>query len=180
MKQIGFLFNTSDKEFMEVQETAFRDLDLDDIYERTSDASESFLLSFINNLSAGDQVIFYDLSCIGKSVIQLSDFLNYLSTKGINLVILDKGIGDKEVSDEAYIQMLLKVADMEKEIIRDRTTRGLQKARKNGRVGGRPKISNETIEQIRYLYNNNRYTLREIAEECNISLGTAYKYVQEG
>jgi AcrR family transcriptional regulator len=40
-------------------------------------------------------------------------------------------------------------------------------------------VSEETIERIRFLYKFRSYTLREIAEECNVSLGTAYKYVQE-
>lgn len=73
----------------------------------------------------------------------------------------------------------MKIAEMEKSVIRERTTKGLKEARLKGRVGGRPRISPETIEKIKSLYNHKRYTLRQIAQECNISLGTAYKYVQQ-
>lgn len=54
----------------------------------------------------------------------------------------------------------------------------MKAARRRGKIGGIPKISKETVERIKILYNDRSYTLREIAEECDVSLGTAYKYVQ--
>ena len=104
-----------------------------------------------NGLRRGDELIVYELKSLGKSITQLATFFNLV--------------------DE--------LAEMESFIISERTTKGIQNARRSGRVGGRPKISEEKIEEIRYLYHNQSYTLRKIAEECNVSLGTAYKYIQE-
>ena len=47
------------------------------------------------------------------------------------------------------------------------------------------KLHTISIDGVRFkrnfniIYHKNKYTLRQIAEECNISLGTAYKYTQE-
>jgi len=95
------------------------------------------------------------------------------------LVVIEKDKEFNGLDNDVYLNLVKRIAETEKIIIKERTTKGLEEARKNGRIGGRPKISQEKINQIRFLYNNNRYTLRQIAEECNISLGTAYKYVQE-
>ncbi len=83
------------------------------------------------------------------------------------------------IDDRQFYDLVSEIAEMESFVISERTTRGIQKARRSGRVGGRPKVSEETIEEIRYLYHNQSYTLREIAEKCDVSLGTAYKYVQD-
>ena len=135
--------------------------------------------NLVATLVQGDQIVVQRLICIGKSIIQLADFLNMLEEKGASLVVVEKATELSGLTDEAYAQSIKSFAKMEKDIIRERTSRGLEFARKNGRIGGRPKISQETVEKIQFLYNNNKYTLRQIAEECQISLGTAYKYTQE-
>lgn len=180
MKKIGYIYASSDTQYVKEQIGALKELEVVNLPKDSSDVqSEVSLKQVVQNLEEGDQLVVYELRCLGKSIIQLADFLLELKLKKIQLIVKEKGDAYNTISDEAYVEMILKIAEMEKLIIRERTTRGLQEARKNGRVGGRPKISKETIEQIRHLYNNNRYTLRQIAEECNISLGTAYKYVQE-
>ncbi|WP_170167966.1 recombinase family protein [Vagococcus penaei] len=184
MKKIGYINNNGSDIYEKEQLNALTTYNVDNIT-ATLDGEEIVLnddivlSEVIGELETGDELVVYELRSIGKSIIQLADFLEDLKTRGIKLVVLNKGEVYSGIDDTAYLEMILKIAEMEKVIIRERTTKGLQEARKNGRVGGRPKISQETIDQIRFLYNNNRYTLRQIAEECNISLGTAYKYVQE-
>ncbi|MGO3733152.1 MAG: recombinase family protein [Vagococcus sp.] len=184
MKQIGYVYASSEETYMKEQVEGLKGFNIEVISvekENTNDIAQNdtTLTSVVDTLESGDQLVVYELRCLGKSIIQLADFLGELKERGIQLIVVKKGSAYSDINDEAYVEMIFKIAEMEKLIIRERTTKGLQEARRNGRVGGRPKISEETIEQIRFLYNNNRYTLRQIAEECNISLGTAYKYVQE-
>lgn len=184
MKKIGYVYASTDETYVEEQIESLKTLNLEKVSIEKEDGvgvaqSDNALLTLIETMEPGDQLVVHELRCLGKSVIQLAEFLSDLKAKGIQLVVAKKGAAYSDIDDSAYVEMILKIAEMEKLIIRERTTKGLQEARRKGRVGGRPKISPETIEQIRFLYNNNRYTLRQIAEECNISLGTAYKYVQE-
>ncbi|MGY3767135.1 recombinase family protein [Vagococcus vulneris] len=183
MKKIGYVNKNGNSSYEKQQMVALEEFGVQNLtVPMTSDTAvqaDIVLEDIVSSLMEDDELVVYELRSIGKSIIQLADFLEYLKRRGIKLVVLNKGAVYENVSDNNYLEMILQIAEMEKSIIRERTTKGLQEARKNGRVGGRPKISQETIDQIRYLYNNNRYTLRQIAEECNISLGTAYKYVQE-
>ncbi|MGX4685717.1 recombinase family protein [Vagococcus sp. JNUCC 83] len=184
MKKIGYVYASSEENYVREQIDGLNSLNIEtvSIEKETNEEisqSDTVLTDIVENLESGDQLVVYELRCLGKSVIQLAEFLGQLKDKGIGLVVVKKGEAYSDIDDAAYLEMVLKIAEMEKLIIRERTTKGLQEARRKGRVGGRPKISQETIDQIRFLYNNNRYTLRQIAEECNISLGTAYKYVQE-
>ncbi|MGX7026038.1 recombinase family protein [Vagococcus hydrophili] len=184
MKKIGYVYASSEEAYVREQVEGLKGFSIETVSIEKEDMSEIsqsdiVLTQVIESLGAGDQLVVYELRCLGKSIIQLAEFLSELKAKDIQLVVVKKGAAYSDINDGPYVEMILKIAEMEKLIIRERTTKGLQEARRKGRVGGRPKISEETIEQIRFLYNNNRYTLRQIAEECNISLGTAYKYVQE-
>lgn len=184
MKKIGYVYASSEESYVKEQIEGLKSINIETVTveEELNEGvtqNDDVLKEVVATLNSGDELIVYELRCLGKSIIQLAEFLSDLKEKGIQLVVVKKGAAYSDIDDSPYVEMILKIAEMEKKIIRERTTKGLQEARRKGRVGGRPKISEETIEQIRFLYNNNRYTLRQIAEECNISLGTAYKYVQE-
>ncbi|CAM3255414.1 recombinase family protein [Vagococcus sp. PNs007] len=184
MSIIGYAYTTKDKEYLSSQLEALGKYSCDRIVLETDTYSETShphveLENALEEMQAGDKLIVFEMLCLGKSIIQLSDFIAELNEKGVQLINLKKPEELAHLDDVTYTAMIEKMAKMEKEIIRERTSRGLEVARKNGRIGGRPRISPETIEKIQSLYNNNKYTLRQIAEECDISLGTAYKYTQE-
>jgi len=52
------------------------------------------------------------------------------------------------------------------------------KARKKGKIGGRPKIDPKTIKKIRQLYYEKKETIQYISEKCGVSVGTCYKYIK--
>lgn len=180
----GYAYTTEDKDYLAEQLENIGTFGCDTvILEPAAQDSGSLphkeLDMLLDKVTAGDQIVIYQLVCLGKSVIQLADLLVELKEKEVALKILKKDPVLAQLDEDVYLYMLEKIAQMEKTIIRERTSRGLEEARRHGRIGGRPKISQETVERIRFLYHNNKYTLRQIAEECNISLGTAYKYIQE-
>lgn len=183
MRRIGYVSNFYNNDYMKEQHEALEKQNLETIiieekFNNESNQDYDMLKEILFTLSQGDELVVYELECLGKSIIQLSSFLKELENKKINLIILNKGVLNLDVSDELYIEMILRISESERIVIRERTTKGLQEARRKGRVGGRPKISEETIERIDYLYHNQSYTLREISEECDVSLGTVYKYAQ--
>lgn len=77
------------------------------------------------------------------------------------------------------MSLILDLAEIESYVISERTTKGIQLAKDDGRIGGRPRVSQTKIEIIRHLYKNKKYSLREIADECHVSLGTVHKYSQK-
>lgn len=181
MKKIGYGFNFKDREQLSEQLEALTAYGCDDIMiEEENDGSnihpDEKFKKIIGELNANDQLVVYDLLCLGKSIIQLTEVIDALTEKQCQLIIL-KNRGDRS-SCEEFLTHLVEMGRMEKEIIRMRTARGLKVAREKGRIGGRPRVSPETIQKIEVLYQNNKHTLRQIAEECNVSLGTAYKYTQ--
>lgn len=170
MEKIGYVYSSLDDMYIKEQIEAIKDFGVKKIVLE----EEEF-----NSLRKGDELVVYELKSLGKSVTQLATFLKFLDKQEIKLTIISKGYDYPDTPNEHFFNLIAELAEMESFIISERTTRGIQNAKRSGRVGGRPKISEETIERIRYLYHNQSYTLRQIAEECDVSLGTAYKYIQE-
>lgn len=183
MTKYGYAYSATNEELLEGQVESLKNYGVEElIVEGQTEDMENIhasLEKLLETVDQGDQIVVQRLANFGKSIIQLSDLLIDLEEKGAGLVVIEKAEELKDLSDEDYAKTIRSFAKMEKYIIRERTSRGLEVARKNGRIGGRPKISQETVERIQFLYNNNKYTLRQIAEECQISLGTAYKYTQD-
>ena len=182
MRKVGYVYGLCEAEYIKIQQQALNQLELDTIVIEEATMKDSaqhdeVLKEVIGVLNAGDKLFIYELGCLGKTIVQLGDFLEELLTKEVELVVINKKNSLKKITDKLYMELILNVSDIEKTTIRRRTNKGIEKARNQGRVGGRPRISEKTIKQIHYLYHNQSYTLREIAEECDVSLGTAYKYI---
>jgi DNA invertase Pin-like site-specific DNA recombinase len=69
---------------------------------------------------------------------------------------------------DAVISIAATLAEQERLKISERTVAGLERARKQGRVGGRPKLVVDR-DQVRRLRGEGK-SLREVAESCGLSL----------
>jgi DNA invertase Pin-like site-specific DNA recombinase len=100
---------------------------------------------------------------LAKSVCLKSCFL-----KG-SFTINSNAIGN------AMFRMLAVLAEMERELIVERTQAGLQAARKRGRVGGRPLVDGKAVEKALKLYDLKEYSVAEITEMTGVSKATLYR-----
>ena len=82
---------------------------------------------------------------------------------------------DTENYKDFYDQMLF-FFDVSKRSRSATTRRALNARREKGQSLGRPKINEMTINKIKEL-REQRYSLREIAVKCDVSLGTVHKYL---
>lgn len=133
----------------------------------------------VSQMNEGDTLLIYQLDCLGKTLYQLQEFMNSLKERGILFQSIDDDINIADYETSEFMHYLNLLAKTDNKVKSENTIRGLESAREKGRIGGRPKISEETIKQIQFLYNNKAYKLRDIAAECNVSLGTAQKYAKK-
>lgn len=76
-----------------------------------------------------------------------------------------------------FFHIMSALAEMERELIVERTNAGLAVTRVRGRIGGRrPALQPEQIAQIGRLIKNG-YTRKELAIIYDVSLSTIYKFI---
>jgi DNA invertase Pin-like site-specific DNA recombinase len=77
---------------------------------------------------------------------------------------------------DVIVSLLATLAKLEREKIRERTLAGLARARKQGRIGGRPKAEDDAklVQRVQTLRRAGK-TVRQIAAEAGISTNTLLK-----
>lgn len=131
-------------------------------------------LSFVKD-NQENNIFLVNLQNLNLQLVQLLPVLELMESYDNYFHVIDKGYLNY-LSDQEYHKFFLKLAQNEKRTIVQRTQRGLKEAVENGTRIGRPQIAPDVVMRIRFLYQSKKYTIREVAAVCGVSLGTAYKY----
>ena len=70
--------------------------------------------------------------------------VNELETDGVHLQSITDGIDTKTPAGRFFFHVMASLAQMERELIMERTRAGLQSARRQGRVGGRKRQTTDS------------------------------------
>jgi DNA invertase Pin-like site-specific DNA recombinase len=133
----------------------------------------------VENLREGDTLVVYKLDRLGRSTFKLLGLTKELQVRGVEFVSLRDQIDTSSAIGKAMFRMLAVLAEMERELIVERTQAGLQAARKRGRVGGRPRVDEKSVERALKLYDSKDYSISEITELTGVSKATLYRRLKE-
>ncbi|WP_236050312.1 recombinase family protein [Hymenobacter negativus] len=98
----------------------------------------------------GDTVYIYKLDRLGRSFKHLLDLVADLQHHGIGLISLIDAINTVSAQGRLVLNLFASLAEVDRELIRERTLAGLAAARVWGRVGGRkPGLSEEAQRTAR-------------------------------
>jgi DNA invertase Pin-like site-specific DNA recombinase len=129
-------------------------------------------------LRPGDTLVIIRLDRMGRSVRNLIDVANSLHDREISLRALDQAIDTSTPAGRFFFNVLAALAEMEADIIRERTMDGLAAARSRGRTGGRKaKFSGSQAAAMLEMYDARVKTVSEIAEIFGTSRRTVYDYI---
>ncbi|MCY1284041.1 DNA-invertase hin [compost metagenome] len=125
----------------------------------------------------GDTLIVWKLDRLGRSMKGLVDLAAELDTRGIDLRSLTDGIDTKATAGRFFFHILAAMAEMERELILERTRAGLEAAKRNGKVGGRPpSMTSAKIEAAQKLLESGM-DAKGVASSLHISISTLYRHL---
>ena len=87
-----------------------------------------------------DGVIIWKLDRWARSLQELIMDIEELTTKGLQFVVMTQPIDTTTAAGRLFLQILGAFAEFEREIIRERTIAGLDRARAMGKKLGRPRL----------------------------------------
>lgn len=97
--------------------------------------------------------------------------------EGDRAKIITDGIDTAGTAGKLVFHIMAAMAEMERDLVRERTTAALIVARREGRVGGRKTVMTpKRIEAARKLLSSGM-TAREIAPTIGVSLATLYRHL---
>ena len=119
-----------------------------------------------------DSVVCWDISRIGRSMKELILFLSDMKDRGIGICSVRQGFDTSTSMGEIMFQFVGILSSWEREMIRERTLAGLERARRDGKTLGRRKVTNDTMTAKIVELRTAKKTIRQIASEVGVSVGT--------
>ena len=119
-----------------------------------------------------DSVVCWDISRIGRSMKELVLFLSDMKDKGVGICSVRQGFDTSTSMGEIMFQFVGILSSWEREMIRERTLAGLERAKSEGKTLGRRKVTNDTMTTKILELRTAKKSIREIASEVGVSIGT--------
>ncbi len=119
-----------------------------------------------------DAVVCWDISRIGRSMKELVLFLSDMKDRDIGIVSVRQGFDTSTTMGEMMFQFVGILSSWEREMIRERTLAGLERAKSEGKTLGRKKVINDEITSQIVELRNAKKSIRAIASVVGVSRGT--------
>lgn len=133
----------------------------------------------LSHLRAGDTLVVWKLDRLGRTVKQLVDLVEELESQKINFKSVKDNIDTTSSAGRFFFHVMASLAQMERELIVERTKAGLAAARTLGRIGGRRRIMTDSkIKSAEKLLRSGMLP-RDVATDLGISMATLYRWVPE-
>ena len=142
-----------------------------------SRADRPGLAKALEMLREGDTLVVWKLDRLGRSVKQLVDLVGQLHKEGVQFKSLTDSIDTSTPSGRFFFHVMASLAEMERELIIERTRAGLEIARQLGRTGGRKRqMTDSKIESAKKLLASGIQP-RDVAKNLGVSIPTLYRWL---
>lgn len=179
--KIGYARVSTKDQNIHLQVNALQNAGCSNIYrEKISTYKERPVLKeTLSFLREGDTLVVWRLDRLGRSLRQLIQLVQSLEDRGVQFISLTEKIDTSNAPGKLFFHITGAFAEMERELIRERTLAGLEAARARGRKGGRKfKLSKNDIEKLNALYNDKNLSIMDICRMFNITKPTLYNYLK--
>lgn len=144
-------------------------------------ASRPELAKALEMARQGDVLVVWRLDRLGRSLRHLIEVAENLNQRGIGLVSLTENIDTTTSGGRFMFSILGALAQMELELVRERTRAGLAAAAARGRRGGRPPVLDEAkVRAAKAMLASGIMTTTEIARQLGCAPSTLYRHLPGG
>lgn len=140
-------------------------------------AVKTGLEAALGYLREGDTLVVWKLDRLGRTVKGLVELADLLNSRGIQFRSLTDGIDTSTAAGRFFFHMMAALAEMERDLIRERTTAGLAAARARGRKGGRKlKLDDAKRDAARKLLEAGTPAI-DVAKTLGVGRATLYRHL---
>ena len=137
------------------------------------------LNELLNYIRKGDTIVVWKLDRLSRSLKDLLFIMEQIENKEVGFKSLTESIDTTTSAGKMMMQMVGVFAEFERSMLKERTLKGLQYAKEQGRVGGRkPKLKPIQIQEIIQL-NAAGKSAPELADLFNVHQATIYRMIKK-
>ncbi|RAZ78252.1 recombinase family protein [Mesorhizobium atlanticum] len=143
------------------------------------DGKRPELARCLDYVREGDTLLVTKLDRLARSTADLYRIVTHLSDKGVAFKVLDDNLVDTTTrTGKLVMGILALIAEFETDIRKERQMEGIAKAKAAGRVGGRPKTIDATMELRIVELRKHDLSIRRIAAEIGVSKASVQKVLE--
>ena len=128
-------------------------------------------------LRENDTLVVWKLDRLGRSVKSLIELVSDLNAKNINFKSLTDSIDTSTPSGRFFFNVMASLAQMERELIVERTTAGLAVAKKKGKIGGRKRVMTDSKLASAKRLLETGVSPKDVAKDLGVSIATLYRWI---
>ncbi|WP_314067981.1 recombinase family protein [uncultured Vagococcus sp.] len=181
MTTIGYMRVSTHHQKFDSQQKALDDYGVDILfkeYESGRKINRSELDKALEALKPGDTFVIFKLDRLARSTKQLLHLLEGFENNHIQFVSIQNNIDTSTPMGRFFFTVMSAFSEMEAELIRERVMAGLQAARVNGKILGRPERTKQ-IQKALKMYCTTTLSVAEISKKCDISAPTIYNHLKK-
>jgi DNA invertase Pin-like site-specific DNA recombinase len=137
------------------------------------------LTGCLDRLRPGDTLVIIGLDRLGRSVLQVVGTLNELHERGIVVRSIREGIDLSTPSGKMVATVFAAVAELERELIKERTASARDAARARGRQTGRPPVLTSEQAALARRMRQAGEPIAVVARILGCSRATVYRVTDE-
>lgn len=138
------------------------------------------LVAAIDYMCEGDTLVVCRLNRLAWSRWQLFKTIEDLETRKIQLRSLTEAIDTTTASGKMVFHAFAVLAEFQRSLFRERVIEGLEAARAQGRVGGRPRaLSDEDLAVAEAMLKGKEFTATAVAKRLGVSRTTLWRRLGE-
>ena len=176
---IGYARVSTQEQNLELQLDALSKAGCDRIFEDHASGAKMArpgLDQALSHLREGDVLVIWKLDRLGRTIRGLIELVGELRKHAIGFRSLTEGFDTSTPGGRLIFHIFAALAEMERDLIRERTQAGLAAARARGRNGGRkPKLSAKKLVHARDLLANRDISVAEVAATLGVDRSTLYR-----
>jgi len=135
------------------------------------------LHDLLDKLKEGDELVVYAIDRLGRSMMDLVNLFETISGKGVVLISTREGILDKRNPMSNFVFSIMgALAQMERDILKERIHAGLERARSQGKKLGRKYTHSEEIRLKALRLRQEGLSYQRVADTLGISVGAVRGY----
>ena len=171
--QIGYARVSTQEQDTALQLEALRQAGCSKIFEEKASGAKfdrPVLWQAIDVLKPGDQLVFYKLDRIARSLSDLLRILERVEKSGASIRSLTEPIDTGSAAGRLMLQILGAMAEFERSLIRERSIAGQREAMARGVHCGRAlSVDQATAQAIVETYQTGSYTLKGVGQRFGVS-----------
>ena len=178
--QIGYARVSTKDQNLALQHEALNKAGCKKIYEDQLSGSKTArkgLELALEVLREGDSLVVWKLDRLGRNVKDLITLVERLEKEDIHFKSLTDNIDTSTTSGRFFFHIMASLAQMERELLIERTKAGLDAARKRGRIGGRRRAMTESKLKAAKRLLADGTPRKDVAADLGVSIPTLYRWL---